>query len=73
MPGMAGMLGGGVPQAAEHAAGGRRPGRGPWYGGMMGAPMAGGGHGSEDEHSTWLQEDDDVWGTDTGAPPSLLT
>jgi hypothetical protein len=67
--GMGGMMGGGA------GAGGRGGGRGgASRSGMMGgAPMGGHGAGGEDEHGTWLQEDDDVWGTDSGAAPPLLT
>jgi hypothetical protein len=33
----------------------------------------GGGHGdSDDERTTWLQEDDDPWGTGDGAPSGVL-
>jgi hypothetical protein len=45
-------------------------------GGRMSPAMMGGAHGtgtgSEDEHMTWLQEDDDVWGTDTGTSGAVL-
>jgi hypothetical protein len=37
----------------------------------MGAGHGGGGEQATD-HSTWLEEDEDVWGTDTDAPPSVL-
>jgi uncharacterized protein YukE len=41
--------------------------------GMMGGAGHGaGGHGSGDEHETWLTEDEDPWGGDSDAPPSLL-
>jgi hypothetical protein len=40
----------------------------------MGPGMGGhgGGGGNGDDHATWLQEDDDVWGADSDAPPSVL-
>jgi uncharacterized protein YukE len=31
-----------------------------------------GGHAPDDERGTWLTEDDDPWGGDTDAPPSVL-
>ena len=40
---------------------------------MMGGPHGGAGRGSEEDHGTWLQEDEDVWGTDNDAAPPLLT
>jgi len=41
--------------------------------GMMGGAGHGaGGHAPEDEHGTWLTEDEDPWGGDSDAPPSLL-
>jgi len=43
--------------------------------GRTGMPMAG-AHGGEDgdanDHSTWLQEDEDVWGTDSDAAPPVV-
>ncbi len=59
--GLAGGAGGAG--AGGAAAGGR---------GMM--PMHGGGNGNDEEErerSTWLTEDDDVWGGDDGLPPVL--
>jgi hypothetical protein len=49
-------------------------GRGGRVGGMMGGA---GGHGGQeagdgDEHSTWLNEDEDIWGSDTDAAPPVL-
>jgi uncharacterized protein YukE len=73
-PGMPGGLGGGAPGAgAGRGVGGRGAG------GMGGAPMGGGagggGKGGEEEHerSTWLTEDEDVWGGNDGdtAPPVI--
>ncbi|GIG65070.1 hypothetical protein [Phytomonospora endophytica] len=66
-----GMMGGG---AGAGGAGKGAAGRG--GAGMMGGAGAGrgGAHGNEnEEHGTWLKEDEDVWGTDgDDAPPSLL-
>ena len=66
--GAGGGVGGGAgaggvgPGAGAGATGGR---------GMM--PMHGGNGGEEEERerSTWLTEDDDVWGGDDGLPPVL--
>ncbi|GLZ81823.1 hypothetical protein Afil01_66300 [Actinorhabdospora filicis] len=65
-----GMMGGAGAGAGKGAAGAGGKGAGA---GMMGGGR-GGAHGNEnEEHGTWLQEDDDVWGTDgDDAPPSLL-
>ncbi|MEO9109942.1 MAG: hypothetical protein ABI368_06975 [Jatrophihabitantaceae bacterium] len=43
-------------------------------GGMM-APMHGGGNGSDEqrERSTWLNEDDDVWGSTDDAPSGVIS
>jgi hypothetical protein len=43
-------------------------------GGMAGAPGAGHGAGGDgDERSTWLEEDEDVWGlNDADGPPNFL-
>jgi len=70
-----GMMGGGAGAggAGKGAAGKGAAGRG--GAGMMGGGAGrGGAHGNEnEEHGTWLQEDEDVWGTDgDDAPPSLL-
>jgi uncharacterized protein YukE len=74
MMGGAGAGAGGRGGAGAGRGGGRGAGRGMGgMGGMMGGHGGGAGHGGEDEHTTWLQEDEDVWGTDSGAPPSLLT
>ncbi|GAA3453702.1 WXG100 family type VII secretion target [Dactylosporangium matsuzakiense] len=60
---------GGMSGAGAGARGAGAKGRG----GMMG----GGGHGAgahapEDERGTWLTEDEDPWGGDADAPPSVL-
>jgi hypothetical protein len=44
-------------------------------GGVGGAPMHGGGHGGDEEErerSTWLTEDEDVWGGNTDVPPPVI-
>jgi hypothetical protein len=68
LPGAGAGLAGGLPGAGTGGAG-----RGGRVGGAMGG---GGGHGGpggdEDEHSTWLNEDEDVWGSDTDAAPPVL-
>ncbi|WP_327004205.1 hypothetical protein OHA72_55715 [Dactylosporangium sp. NBC_01737] len=53
-------------------AGAGRGGAGGLRGGMM--PGAGGAHGGGEgeDHTTWLQEDEDPWGSDSEAPPSVL-
>jgi uncharacterized protein YukE len=67
MPGMPGMGAGMAGRGGSSAGSGRS-------GGLVGGPGAGGGRGGQgDEHATWLQEDEDIWGTDTGAAPPLLT
>ncbi|MFI5841755.1 WXG100 family type VII secretion target [Catenuloplanes sp. NPDC051500] len=60
------VLEGGVPHAGGAAG---RPGT-PGAGGFGGA--AGSGFGDEDEHTTWLEEDDEnVWGYGSGVPGVL--
>ncbi len=52
-----------------------RGGGGAPYGGMPYGGMGGiGGPGNEQdrERSTWLQEDDLVWGADPDVPPGVL-
>jgi uncharacterized protein YukE len=68
MPSMSGLMGaGGAGLGGGRGAAGRSSGRGAMAGGH------GGGHGdSEDERTTWLQEDDDPWGTGDGAPSGVL-
>jgi hypothetical protein len=39
---------------------------------MMGGGHGAGGEGGGNDHSTWLQEDEDVWGTDSDAAPPVL-
>ena len=41
-------------------------------GGMMGGQGMGQGQGQERERSTWLAEDEDVWGTDPDVGPQVL-
>lgn len=66
----AGAGGGGIAGGAG-AAGGMAGGAGGRPGMMM--PMHGSGQGGDDERerSTWLAEDDDIWGTDD-APPGVI-
>ncbi|MDT5024548.1 MAG: hypothetical protein QOE61_974 [Micromonosporaceae bacterium] len=65
MPGFGGGMGG-------MGAGGRRAG-GAGRGAMgAGGHGGGGGHAPDDEHGTWLTEDEDVWGANSGAPPGVL-
>ncbi|TYB35009.1 hypothetical protein FXF50_25180 [Micromonospora sp. AP08] len=85
MGGIPGMVGGGngkVPpmtsaasalrNAAGAGAGGAR-GAGMMGGGMMGGGHGGAGHGgSGSEHSSWLTEDDDPWGSGDAASPGIL-
>ncbi|GAA4217962.1 hypothetical protein [Actinocatenispora rupis] len=74
-----GGLGGGtrgVPPlgpTADPAADAARAGAG-GAAGMMGRGMGRGGHGEGegDEHETWLTEDEDPWGADGDANPSVL-
>jgi len=68
--GMAGGMGSGAAGAGAGVAG---PGAGGGRGGMM-MPMHGAGqNGDQDrDRSTWLSEDDSVWGADE-APPGLIT
>jgi hypothetical protein len=67
MPSMGGLMGAGGAGLGGRGAAGRSSGRGAMAGGH------GGGHGdSDDERTTWLQEDDDPWGTGDGAPSGVL-
>jgi hypothetical protein len=79
----AGGLGGMMPMGGG-AGGGRggagRPGgrggaRGLGGGAGMGMMPGAGAHGGAEgeDHTTWLEEDEDVWGTDSDAPPSVLS
>ncbi|MEU8316994.1 hypothetical protein AB0C33_01385 [Nonomuraea sp. NPDC048881] len=71
--GAAGVGGGGAAGAAMYGAGG---GSGFVAPGMMGGMPARGGESGEkhdSENSTWLAEDDDVWGGPEGTTPSTLT
>jgi uncharacterized protein YukE len=40
--------------------------------GMVGGPHGGGPAGNGDDRTSWLTEDEDVWGSDDGASPGLL-
>ncbi|NES36336.1 hypothetical protein G3554_09150 [Micromonospora sp. PPF5-17] len=82
--GIPGMVGGGngkVPPMTSAASALRNAaGAGAGAGGLRGAGMMGGmgghggaGHGgSGTEHSSWLTEDDDPWGTGDAASPGIL-
>ncbi len=59
---------GGVGSAAPGMGGGA--GRGGMMAPMMGRP-GGGGDDDERERSTWLNEDDDLWGTSDAPPPVI--
>jgi uncharacterized protein YukE len=71
--GGAGGRTGGVPGVAPGVAGGAG-GRGAGgRAGMAGmGPGAGAGGDHAADHSTWLEEDEDVWGTDSDAAPPVL-
>ena len=69
---MAGM--GGMPMGAAGRGG---AGKGASARGRSGAAGMAGGHGGHgsgdgDERYTWLQEDEDVWGTGTDAPSGTI-
>jgi hypothetical protein len=64
-----------VPAAQTAAAAGESPF--PMYspmagGGMMGGQGMGQGQGQERERTTWLAEDEDVWGTDPDIGPEVI-
>ncbi|SCF38501.1 hypothetical protein GA0074695_6397 [Micromonospora viridifaciens] len=69
-------VGTGVPMMGGGMAGGGRGGAGrPGAGGMAGAGgrgAAGGAHGANASQDTWLHEDEDVWGSDSGGSPGIL-
>ncbi|WP_155884579.1 WXG100 family type VII secretion target [Actinomadura flavalba] len=77
--GLGGMPMGGPGSGAGRGAGLGGAGRGAaGMGGMGGSPMGGGGRGGgkgeeENERTTWLMEDEDVWGGSDGdaAPPVI--
>lgn len=66
-PPVGGPIGAGAAGRGAGAAGGRGMAAGMIPGGTGGRPV-----GGEDERTTWLQEDEDVWGADTGAPRGTL-
>ncbi|MEU8664805.1 hypothetical protein AB0C31_50265, partial [Actinoplanes philippinensis] len=63
--------GGGAMGGAGAGRGGRGGGRA-GMGGMAGGGGHGGHGGDDGEYSTWLQEDDDVWGGDSATPPGVI-
>jgi hypothetical protein len=70
-PGVMGMGAGGM--GAGTRGGGRGAGRGGRGGvGALGAGGHGGQRGDGDERTSWLQEDEDVWGSNSDAPPGVL-
>lgn len=77
LPGVGGI----APSSSSRAGAGRLGGAGGAAGGTRAATRGGmggmgagthGGGGGEGDHSTWLNEDEDIWGTDSDAPPSVL-
>ncbi|MFG3697725.1 WXG100 family type VII secretion target [Micromonospora sp. NPDC047620] len=80
MGGMGPMMGGGAAGNAGRggaragAAGAGAKGAGVRGGGIAGMGGAGGaGYGDEDlSRNTWLEEDEDVWGADSGGAPGIL-
>jgi len=74
--GVAGMGGAGAGRGGAAGRGAGGAGRGAATGrgaGFMGGAPGGGRHlDGEEDHSTWLQEEDDVWGTDSDAAPPVL-
>jgi uncharacterized protein YukE len=71
-----GRAGGGPPGVASRVAGGAGgAGAGAAGRGMVGGMAPGAGSGAPGEgtdHSTWLNEDEDVWGVDSDAPPPVV-
>ncbi|WP_238006721.1 hypothetical protein KZZ52_46850 [Dactylosporangium sp. AC04546] len=75
MPGMGvGGAGAGAGRGGVRGGGAGGKGLGGARGGLGMMPHGGAGHGNGEgeDHNTWLQEDDDVWGSDNEAPPSVL-
>ncbi|MEU3452338.1 hypothetical protein ABZ671_01845 [Micromonospora sp. NPDC006766] len=74
MPGMGGMAGGGGRRGAGDARGGAGARGAGVRGGMAGMGHGGGaGYGEEDTpRDNWLEEDEDVWGADSGGAPGIL-
>jgi uncharacterized protein YukE len=63
----AGVMGGGLGAGGRGAAGARGGA------GVVGGGLGSGVDGEDDDRLTWLQEDDDVWGTNNTAPPGVLS
>lgn len=77
--GAAGAASGGAAAAAGPSAGSQAMSAGDASAVPFSTPMAGGmgmgggqGQPQERERTTWLSEDEDVWGTDPGSTPSVL-
>jgi len=69
----AGMLGGrGAAAAAGRGGSGARPAGAGRGAGFVPGAGAGRGAGHDEDHDSWLQEDEDVWGADGGEPPAVL-
>jgi hypothetical protein len=70
----AGGRAGSGPGGPGSGLGGANAGRGAAGAGGAGAPHGGHGNGDEEEHerSTWLTEDEDVWGGNTDVPPPVI-
>ncbi|GAA0966879.1 hypothetical protein [Actinocorallia libanotica] len=67
-----GVIGGTQGQSALASRSGQQAGM---RGGMLGGSRGGGsgpGEGEEHTRTTWLSEDEEVWGTDADVPPSVI-
>jgi hypothetical protein len=66
--------GSGAARPGARSGGAAAKGAGPLGGmpGPVGSAAQRSARGEDADRSTWLLEDEDVWGTDSGAPPSVL-
>jgi hypothetical protein len=66
--------GSGAARPGARSGGAAAKGAGPLGGmpGLVGSAAQRSARGEDADRSTWLLEDEDVWGTDSGAPPSVL-
>jgi hypothetical protein len=76
-PGLPGPGGLGAGKSAGQGGAGRsrsgKPGQGPLMGGAGAGGAGGAGDGEEErERTTWLTEDEDVWGDDTDTAPPVI-